>query len=71
MFDDEAAFEQALGAAPRERSVSLDVRPIQIGTLGVNVAATLESESGTAHGLFLVANRDGRWGIIGRSVIAD
>jgi hypothetical protein len=69
VLPDEAAMEQALAAAPQARSISLEVRPVQIGTSGVNVAATLKNESGTAHGLFLVANRDGRWGIVGRSVI--
>ncbi len=69
-FQDEAALERWLAAIPRRRTTKRDVRASQTGTDGVNVAVTATFESGQAeHALFLVAKREGRWGIAGRSVI--
>ena len=49
-----------------------DVRTAQVGTDGVNVAVTSAFQSGQMeHALFLAAKREGRWCILGRSIITE
>ena len=71
-LQDEAALERWLASIPRRRTTMRDVRTAQGGTDGVNVAVTSTFQSGQMeHALFLAAKREGRWCILGRSIITE
>lgn len=66
---DAEALASELESMPRLGSSFESLEALQSGKLGVNVAATVVGERGEPglRGVFLVAGRAGRWGIVGIS----
>lgn len=69
-LDAAAEFAAALAARAWAGAIERDIRAVQVGGSAANVAVEVTLAGGRREqALFLVTNRDGHWGIQGRSII--